>query len=106
MTEQAEHTEVRSESGTWERHGQTIIAALILAAIIWVGKSVTDMSGTMGVVLNRLDTLERSIATMDERFDRYQTKAEAAANRENQRLRNQIMDGRLDSVEEQLIVRK
>lgn len=90
----------------WEKHGQTIIAALILAAIIWVGKSVTDMSGTMGIVLNRLDTLETSIANMDERFDRYQTKAEAAANRENQRLRNQIMEGRLDSVEEQLRVRK
>lgn len=106
MTSQAEDAAPNSESGTWERHGQTIIAALILAAIIWVGKSVTDMSGTMGVVLNRLDTLERSIATMDERFDRYQTKAEAAANRENQRLRNQIMEGRLDSVEERLRVRQ
>jgi len=84
---------------SWERHGQTLIAALILAAIIWVGKSLTDLSGTMGVVLNRLDTLESSIAAMDQRFDRYQTKAEAAAQRENQKLRNQIIESRIDAIE-------
>lgn len=84
---------------SWERHGQTLIAALILAAIIWVGKSLTDLSGTMAVVLNRLDTLETSIAAMDQRFDRYQTKAEAEAQRENQRLRNQIIEGRINAIE-------
>ena len=61
----------RDAANTWERHGQTVIAALILAAIIWVGKSVTDLSGTMGVVLNRLSNLEQQISLMDERFDRY-----------------------------------
>lgn len=82
-----------------ERHGQTLIAALILAAIIWVGKSITDLSGTMGVVLSRLDTLENSIASMDQRFDRYQTKAEAKAQFENQKLRNQIIESRLNAIE-------
>ncbi|ADP96441.1 hypothetical protein [Marinobacter adhaerens] len=84
---------------TWERHGQTIIAGLILGAIIWVGKSVTDLTNTMGVVVNRLDTLEASIATMDERFDKYQTKAEAASQRENMRLINQILEGRIEGLE-------
>jgi len=84
---------------SWERHGQTIIAGLILAAIVWVGKSVTDLSGTMGVVLSRLDTLEANISAMDERFDRYQTKAEAASQRENMRLINQILEGRIESLE-------
>ncbi len=88
-----------ADRSTWERHGQTIIAALILAAIIWVGKSVTDLSRTMGVVLNRLDTLETSIAAMDQRFDRYQTKAEAASQRENMRLINQILEGRIEGLE-------
>lgn len=87
---------------TWERHGQTIIAALILGAIVWVGKSVTDLTNTMGVVLNRLDTLEVSIAAMDERFDRYQTKSEAAAQRENSRLINQILEGRIQGLETKL----
>ena len=87
---------------TWERHGQTIIAALILAAIIWVGKSVTDMSGTMGVVLNRLANLELQITAMDERFDRYQTKSEAKAQQENQDLRNEIMDSRVRNIEQKL----
>lgn len=87
------------DSTSWERHGQTLIAALILAAILWVGKSLTDLSGTMGVVLNRLDTLETSIAAMDQRFDRYQTKAEAASQRENMRLINQILEGRIEGLE-------
>lgn len=91
-----------SEASSWERHGQTIIAALILAAIIWVGKSVTDLSGTMGVVLNRISNLEVSIANMDERFDRYQTKAEAAAQWENRRLRDQIIERRIDGIESKL----
>lgn len=90
------------DSGAWERHGQTIIAALILAAIIWVGKSVTDLSSTMGVVLNRISNLENSIAAMDERFDRYQTKAEAAAVAENQRLRYQMIDARISAIENKL----
>lgn len=75
----------------WERHGQTIIAALILAAIVWVGKNVTELTGTMGVVLNRISNLETSISAMDERFDRYQTKAEARAEGENQRLRFEML---------------
>lgn len=91
-----------SDTSSWERHGQTIIAALILAAIIWVGKSVTEMSGTMGVVLNRISNLETSIANMDERFDRYQTKAEAAAQRENRRLRDQIIESRINGIENKL----
>lgn len=91
-----------NDSSSWERHGQTIIAALILAAIIWVGKSVTELSGTMGVVLNRISNLESSIASMDERFDRYQTKAEAAAQRENRRLRDQIMESRINGLENKL----
>lgn len=94
-----------ADTSNWEKHGQTVIAALILAAIIWVGKSVTELSGTMGVVLNRLDTLETSISAMDERFDRYQTKAAAVSERENQRLRNQIMESRLDGLEERMKAR-
>lgn len=87
---------------TWERHGQTVIAALILASIIWVGKSVTDMSGTMGVVLNRLANLELQITSMDERFDRYQTKSEAKAQQDNQALRNEMLDARITGLERQV----
>lgn len=89
-------------ASTWERHGQTIIASLILVAIIWVGKSVTDLTRTMGVVLNRLDTLEVSIAAMDQRFDRYQTKAEATSQRENLRLINRILEGRIEGLENKM----
>lgn len=95
----------RDAANTWERHGQTVIAALILAAIIWVGKSVTDLSGTMGVVLNRLSNLEQQISLMDERFDRYQTKSEALSAREAQDLRNQIIHSRIDSLETRLKAR-
>lgn len=95
----------RDAVNAWERHGQTVIAALILAAIIWVGKSVTDLSGTMGVVLNRLGNLEHQINAMDERFDRYQTKTEAFSAREAQDLRNQIIHSRIDSLETRLKAR-
>jgi len=86
---------------SWERHGQTVIAGLILAAIIWVGASVADLSSTMGVVVNRLSTLEASIASMDERFDRYQTKSEAFAQRENWLLRQQMIESRIKSIEKE-----
>lgn len=86
----------------WERHGQTIIAALILGAIVWVGKNVTDLTGTMGVVLNRISNLETSIAAMDERFDRYQTKAEARAATENSRLRMEMMNSQIRAIHEKL----
>ncbi len=91
-----------NDSSSLERHGQTIIAGLILASIIWVGKEITDLTGTMGVVLNRISNLETSIANMDERFDRYQTKAEAAAQRENRRLRDQIIESRINGIESKL----
>jgi len=84
---------------TWEQYIQVIVTSLILGGIFWVGKNTTEMTNTMGVVLNRLDTLERSIASMDERFDRYQTKAEAASQRENIRLINQILEGRIEGLE-------
>jgi len=85
-----------------ERHGQTIIAGLILASIIWVGNSVAALSGTMGVVINRLQNLELSIAAMDERFDRYQTKAQAVSEMENIRLVNKILDRRIESIEQKV----
>lgn len=88
-----------SQAGAWERHGQTLIAALILAAIIWVGKSVTDLTGTMGVVVNRLDNLEAKLTSMDQRFDKYQTKSQAQAEKENQLLRESMIDARLKSLE-------
>jgi len=90
--------EADKDINAWERHGQTIIAALILAAIVWVGKNVTELTGTMGVVLNRISNLETSIAAMDERFDRYQTKAEARAERENQRLRFEMLNTQLEAM--------
>jgi len=83
----------------WERHGQTIIAALILGAIVWVGKNVTELTGTMGVVLNRISNLETSIASMDERFDRYQTKAEARSATENNRLRLEMLNSQIEAIQ-------
>lgn len=84
---------------TWERHGQSLIAALILAAIIWVGKGITDLTGTMGVVLNRIQNIETTIAAMDERFDRYQTKREAESAKETQLLRDKMIHARIDALE-------
>jgi len=83
----------------WERHGQTIIAALILAAIIWVGKGITDLTGTMGVVLNRIQNIENTISAMDERFDKYQTKREAENAKETQLLRDKMIHARIDALE-------
>lgn len=84
---------------SWERHGQTIIAGLILAAIIWVGKEITDLTGTMGVVLNRIQNIENTIAAMDERFDKYQTKSEALSAKETQLLRDKMINSRIDAIE-------
>jgi len=84
---------------TWERHGQSLIAALILAAIIWVGKGITDLTGTMGVVLNRIQNIEHTIAAMDERFDKYQTKREAESAKETQLLRDKMLHSRIDALE-------
>jgi hypothetical protein len=92
-------TMTRDSVTAWERHGQTITAGLILAAIIWVGKEITDLTGTMGVVLNRIQNIESTIAAMDERFDKYQTKREAEAAKENQMLRDQMIHSRLDALE-------
>ena len=83
----------------WERHGQTIIAALVLGAIVWVGKNVTELTGTMGVVLNRISNLETSIASMDERFGRYQTKAEARSATENNRLRLEMLNSQIEAIQ-------
>lgn len=84
---------------TWERHGQSLIAALILAAIIWVGKGITDLTGTMGVVLNRIQNIETTIDSMDERFDKYQTKREAENAKETQLLRDKMIHSRIDALE-------
>ncbi len=96
-------SESRKDSfSAWERHGQTVIAALILGAILWVGKSITELSGTMGVVLNRLEVLERQITAMDERFDRYQTKSEARSQVEAQALRDRLIHSRIDTLEKKI----
>lgn len=90
----------------WERHGQTIIAGLILAGIIWVakeinivGKDVVDVRSTVSVVSTRLDAMEKSLADIDERFDKYQTKREAELNKETQQLRDKMLHGRIDALE-------
>lgn len=92
----------RDNLTAWERHGQSLIAALILAAIVWVGKNVTELTGTMGVVLNRMSNLENSIAAMDERFDRYQTKAQAASDKENDRLRFRMIETQYETLKAKL----
>lgn len=51
-----------------ERHLQSIIATLILAAVLWVGKSVTDQQATLATVLSRLDAVEKRFDAMDSKF--------------------------------------
>ena len=82
-----------------ERHGQSVIGGLILVVMIWVGSSITDLAKTMMVVLNRLDTLEAKISTMDSRFDRYVTQDQLESVIEVQRLRQRIISDKLDRAE-------
>ena len=57
----------KSESGI-ERHAQSIIAILILTAVLWVGKSVTDQQATLATVLSRLDSVEKRFDAMDSKY--------------------------------------
>lgn len=102
-----------SSAGAWERHGQTIIAGLILAAILWTGNTMmklndglSDLNGTVGVVLNRIGNLEKQLGLMDERFDRYQTVNQAQAERANFDLRIQMIDSRLDTLKSKINERR
>lgn len=89
----------KTERSAIERHAQTIIASLVLAAVIWVGKSLTDVTQSIAVMITRLDTLDRKIEQMETRFTGYVTVSELNAVRENLGLRIQLNENRIRNLE-------
>jgi hypothetical protein len=82
-----------------QQHIEKILASGVLAALLFVGTAIYDMSGTLRVVLNRLDTLDAKFTVVDARFERYQTKEAARAAWEAQSLRDQMIHSRIDQVQ-------
>lgn len=87
---------------SFQQHTEKILAGSVLAALLFVGAAIYDMSGSLRVVLNRLDTLDAKFTVVDARFDRYQTKESARASWESQGLRDQMIHSRINQIQNSL----
>lgn len=88
--------EVGREVGALERHGQTVIASLILVAVIWVGKTVTDQQATLATLLSRLVNVERALDNFESRF---YPRDVAEADKETTHIRLREIERRLGKLE-------
>lgn len=85
-----------------ERHIQTILTALILAILVWVGSTLIDVSEQQAVQVVQIQALNERIAEMKESTrDRY-TRSDASRDKEAMQERMKSFERRLDQVESRI----
>lgn len=77
-----------------EKHIQTLLSAIILAAILWVGNSVLALRDSTAELRGQMSAVNQQLDEMNRRFDKYLTRAEAEA-------RFDMAQGRLERLEHQ-----
>ena len=68
----------KEKASTMERHGQSIIAAIMLALLVWVGKTVSTQTVDYAVLLSKVSSIEARFDRMEAQLsssmgDRYKS---------------------------------
>jgi hypothetical protein len=61
---------------TFERHAQSLVQAMILAGVLWVGSSVSDLRTDVAVLKTKVegvDGLRIAVTNLDNRLDGHDT---------------------------------
>lgn len=85
-----------------QKHAEKIIASLILAALLFVGTTLYNMSSTLAVMVSRMDSMEQKLSATSARFEQYQTKEQARSEWKTQALRDQILTDRIQELKDEL----
>lgn len=101
MTEQGQPIIERRKSFI-QKHGDGILSGAILAGIVGIAALVWDVGGAVKVMQAQLASFDTKLSATDARFQLYQTKEAARAEREAQALRDQMTNSRIDQVKDSL----
>lgn len=82
-----------------ERHIQSGISFLILAALVWVGSTIVDLRDESKISRTEITEIKFQLNAMNSRFDQYLPRNEAAAKFESEAFKHKEIDRRLDSIE-------
>lgn len=84
-----------------ERHIQTLVGAVILAAILWVGGTVTDNRERIATLEERIINLKETAGKIE---DTLQQRAASIHNITNLDRRMDAIDRRLDHAQQRLVI--
>ncbi|MDX1816098.1 MAG: hypothetical protein R3180_00155 [Marinobacter sp.] len=91
-----------SDDNPLMQHAEKIIVSIVIATLIFVGTALWSTNSTLAVLVNRMDTFDRKLVAIDDRFERYQTKEQARAERETQAIRDQMTADQIKQLREVL----
>jgi hypothetical protein len=91
-----------SDDNPLKQNAEKIVVSIVIATLLFVGTALWSTNGTLAVLVNRMDNLDTKLATLDIRFERYQTKEQAKAERETQALRDQMTSDQIRQLREVL----
>lgn len=93
------NTQDRRKQGAMERHIQSIVQAVIVALLLWVGATLLDVQKATIEATTSLVEVKNQISQINSRFDRYPTRDEVEARFETANNARIDLSHRVDALE-------